>query len=173
MESIRFFGTKQSLEDVWITLRWSRVKHAYFLYSVIGAGVLSGTLLLCVKDSEWYSGGFIFFIVFFLLWKGMPGVSRQCAKIEVQRIWKKFPDEKMYVNLDDKDGLKKGFLNSMYIDESNEQVILTKVETVDGHSVIFCNVGKQKNQVWFVADQDSTEFLSSWLAARGFLTDES
>lgn len=158
--------------SVWIALRWSRIKYTYFFYCVISAVVLSSAMFLCVEDSEWYSGIVMFFIVLFVLWKRMPIVSRRCAKIEVRRAWEKFPDEKMYIDLDEKVGLKKGFLNSMSFEESDVQAILTKVETVNGHTVIFCNAGKQKNQVWFVADHDFTEFLNSWLSARGFLNHE-
>lgn len=171
-KAIRILGSKQTVESVWITLRWSRIKRVYFFYSVISAIVFSGAMFLCVEDPEWYSGVFLFFIILFVLWKRVPSVSRRCAMIEVRRAWEKFPNEKMYVVLDEKVGLKKGFLNSMSFDESNEQAILTKVETVNAHTVIFCNVGKQKNQVWFVADLDFTEFLNSWLSVRGFLNHE-
>lgn len=172
VEAIRILGSKQSFESTWITIRWSRIKYTYFFYCVISAVVLSSVIFFCVEDAELYSGFVVFFIILFILWKRMPIVSRRCARIEVRRAWEKFPNEKMYVELDERVGLKKGFLNSMSSDESNGQAILTKVETINGHTVIFCNVGKQKNQVWFVADHDFTEFLNLWLSVRGFLNHE-
>lgn len=172
MVTLRFLGTKTACEEVMIHLCWERFKLWWIVYSVIGSGGITVLMAMFVDDSPLYSFVFCFAVIFYFIRKGMPKTSARCTKIIVNRAWKSLPSGKTYLELDEEKGLKKVFSETDKPIESKEKPIFTKVECVRGHTVIFCNVGKRKDQIWFVADEDVTDFLNSWMKARNLLCHE-
>ncbi|MCR5183143.1 MAG: hypothetical protein K6B46_00375 [Opitutales bacterium] len=173
MTPIRFIGTKSSFEEAMIALLWRRLKYVYLVYSLVGAGILSTLVVIpIVNETPLYSMVFLFCVVFFFIWKGMPKTSKKISKILTNKIWGALPSGKIYLELDEEKGLKKVFSETDKPVKLKEKPILTKLECVCGHTVIFCNVGKRKNQIWFVADEDVTDFLNSWMKTRNLLCHE-
>lgn len=167
MKSVLFENiicTKDVYFDVYYEILSKKSKYFFIVFSFLGAAIIPLIEILRVgKDALTIGGAICFFVIFFILQKGMFRNLKKNTCKKVKQEWSQLPSG--VVNLGYKNGKFVKVFDKKFSQENflEEAFSISKIETINGKTAIFCNDLKNRNFLFFVATKNVTKELRNFL----------
>lgn len=156
--------TKEAYFNVYYEILSKRSRYLFIVFSFLGAVIIPFIEILRIgKDALTIGGAICFFVIFFILQKAMFKNLKKNTYKKVQHEWSQLPSD--VINLGYKNGKFVKVFDKKFPQEnfSKETFSISKIETINEKTAIFCKDLKNENCLFFVATKNVTKELKNFL----------